>query len=246
LSLFAFFVLSAGAAAAAPPCERQYLPDPPYPATCVTGIDSDWYLTPGISRMHPDGVQRSVTRDDPPGFQAGTGPMAGMSGDRAIYLRGDSTDPINKVAEPLTSFLTYGGLERRIPLDAWRGKRLRLTVRLKNEGNARAYAGVQLNKRNFTAMRAASRLNKQGEGAWQAHSFVLEVPGNARDLVIDVGLVGNGGIWLDAITLEAVNQDVPVNWSERLVDAPLANHVAEEILPLPGPVGNGRPGNSGT
>lgn len=110
-----------------------------------------------------------------------------------------------------------GGIQQIIPLDGWGGKRLRVSLRLKNEGDARAYAFVQVNKANNTAIRTIAQQNS-GDGAWQDHQFVLDVPANHTWLVVAIGFngKGNGGSWVNGVTLSAADADAPVSKSLRL------------------------------
>ena len=84
-------------------------------------------------------------------------------------------------------------------------------------------------------------MNRAG-GAWQSHTFVLDVPDNATALIVDAGLTGNGTVWLDGGTLQAADRALAVSWSERISGAQAgAPHVLNgkgEVFPTPGP---GRP-----
>ena len=57
---------------------------------------------------------------------------ASLSGDAALHSE-------NASLEPQLAFSRFGGLENDIALDAWRGKRVRVTLRLKDQEDARAY-----------------------------------------------------------------------------------------------------------
>lgn len=78
-----------------------------------------------------------------------------------------------------------------------------LTLPVKNEDGARAFASVQLNKGNEIALRTSAQWNMAGSHAWQTHAFVLDVPADASSLVLDVGLSGSGAVLLDEPKLEA-------------------------------------------
>lgn len=118
-------------------------------------------------------------------FSAGLGTVVGQATPTAIYLSGDARgSAMPKIerlilGQPQVSFDKFGGLARRIPLEAWRGKRLRLALSLKNDGAACAYVSVQINKSNLTAIRTASAINAFRDQEWKTHSFVLDVPDNA-------------------------------------------------------------------
>jgi hypothetical protein len=106
-------------------------------------------------------------------------------------------------------------MERRIPLDTWRGKRLRLSLRLKSEGKAGAHVSTRIEKSNEVVIGTNQQSNKRGNPDWQAHQFVLNIPDNATELVIRAGLTGEGTAWLDSVKLEAVGPDVRLTESWR-------------------------------
>jgi hypothetical protein len=126
--------------------------------------------------------------------------------------------------------MSFGGLENRLPLEAWRGKRLQIRLRLRNEGQVRAWASVQINKSNNTASRSFAQVNDAGE-AWQDQRFVMEVSDTATELALIVGLAGTGTVWVDGATLETVNQDVPLSRTERI-----QHRVCESCRLFDGPV----------
>jgi hypothetical protein len=215
--------------------------------TCRTAVGDDWYLVPGILRKKADGVISPVSMADPPVFESGIGAVTGAMGGKAIYLRGGAANPVarfytqsrNSPDRSLQhSFIAYGGLERRIALKEWRGKRISVTVRLKDEGEARAFVSAWMNKSNGTAIRTAARPNKAG-GALQMHQFVLDVPENATSLAIMVGLTGKGTAWLDGMTMMVVDRAMPLSWSERLEGNQYPNSDyfnSSTSPPVPGPV----------
>jgi hypothetical protein len=216
LGLLAVLPLGAAAGAVTPPCEHVYRAQAHIPITCMTLISDGWYLTPGLVRKNADGIVAPVSMTDPQILKAS------MTANQAIAISGDATQAdVSSVRgqyadmAPQRSFVSYGGLEKRISLKAWRGQRLQLTVRLKDEDAAHAYVSARIAKANGAAIRTAARVNRPG-GAWQVQSFVLDVPGDATFLALNVGLTGKGTAWLDGVSLAAVSKTVPVAWSERL------------------------------
>ena len=204
-SLAGFFLVAAlGSAAAA--VSSQPLAD-------------GWYLlNKELLRPEIPAAQRH-----PAVFTAGVGVGQGLETPTALLLSGDArgTAAMPKIqriilAQPQVSFETFGGLERRIPLAAWRGKRLRLSLASRNGGGAFAYVSAQINRSNFTAIRTASAMNTNRNGTWKAHNFVLDVPDDATDLILIAGLTGSGRIWLDGFSMQAADRDAPLSWSERL------------------------------
>jgi hypothetical protein len=85
--------------------------------------------------------------------------------------------------------------------------------------------------------------NAPASGAWQARQFVLDVPSDATDLVLQVGLIGKGSVWVDNLTLAAAG-DVPVTASRRLnrytdnlgnPNVPNPTNIPPELGPESGP-----------
>lgn len=129
------------------------------------------------------------------GVEARTGATPGMTGTEAVYFQG----------------VCCGGgalAERKIPLEAWRGKRVRVSLRFRNEGKlARADLWLRIDG----GERAISTVSQSLRGEhWQTPQFVLDVPGDAISLAVDLSLSGRGASWLDGVALEPVSADVPV------------------------------------
>lgn len=216
-----------------------------FPAAAIA--EGDWQATTGLFQDEHN-YRVWTPNPTPSSLEAGAGRTSGMTGNQAVYLKGD-VSPKNCItvwcrraeAEPQNSFINYGGLERVIPLEAWQGKRIRVTIRLKNEDGARAYASVQLNKLNNSAIRTTAIRNEPG-GDWQTHQFVLNVPANAASLAIDVGLTGKGTVWLDGFSIAAVSDQMPLSTTSRVeVAGPAgylngigANAAYGAIRPMPG------------
>jgi hypothetical protein len=97
-----------------------------------------------------------------------------------------------------------GNFERKLSLAAWRGKRMRLTLRLKTVGDIHA---------GFTAAVAQDNEGRRGTqqqwirtgDRWQTVQFVRDVPADAADLVLDLGLYGKGTLWIGDVALEVAD-----------------------------------------
>ncbi|MBV9548601.1 MAG: hypothetical protein JO256_02895 [Alphaproteobacteria bacterium] len=142
-------------------------------------------------------------------FEIGTGATTGMMGKAAVYFSGDAG-----WATVRNSQAKYGALQQNIPLAAWRGKRLRLTLRLKDDGDARAWVSLNISDNDRSSVRAETQRNDLGSSVWQSHQFVLDVPADANNLFLSFGLTDEGKVWADDLRLEAVSTDVPVTPSE--------------------------------
>jgi hypothetical protein len=182
--------------------------------TAIAETDG-WRLTSGLHGGPDVGY---VAKTTPPTLEIGTGNISGMTASQAVYLRGNADTGFNNcgICLPQESFIRFGGIERRIPLEAWHGKRIMLTVRLKNEGGAHGYIATQINLTNGGAWRTTPQYQYDQSQEWQDRQFVLQVPDDAKDLVLFAGLVGDGAVWLDDLTLKAASADVPATKSRRL------------------------------
>lgn len=145
-----------------------------------------------------------------PTYEAGLGIVADMTAHQAVYFKGSTN------SGPGRRYL--GTLERRIPLSAWRGQRLRLSLRLRNEGVASTAVTMQINKTGGAAIRspAATKWTTGDSDAWRLQTFVLDVPDDASELVLDVSMRDKGMVWLDELKLQAVGTDVPLSNSARV------------------------------
>jgi hypothetical protein len=153
-------------------------------------------------------------------------------GGEVIYLRRDTNSAV--AASPIlpqTHFARFGGLERHIPLQAWRGQKMQLSLRLKNDGNALAFAMAQVNRRNGDALRTDVANNIRNNNDWRTHTFVLQVPDDASYLFVYAGFTGNGEFWLEGLRLEAAAADAPLTGFERL-PAPGPLRTYEDSLPI--------------
>lgn len=158
----------------------------------TAAVGDGWHLAPGSS-----------------GFTMGTGAVTGMAASQAVYIKG--TVRVAPMADSRKLARDYGAV-RSIPLAAWHGQRLRLALRLRNEGKARAWTALHITRPDNAVVAAYQQRNEPGD-AWEKHMFVLDVPDNATNLVLNVGLTGAGTVWIDNVTLEAVDADVPVTGS---------------------------------
>jgi hypothetical protein len=136
-------------------------------------------------------------------FQTGSAATAGRE---AVYFR-----------KAAGSDLRYAGvLQRQIPVEAWRGKRVRLTLPVKVEGDGLAHTWAWVGKSNDIYLRAQPQAVAPG-GAWQPHQYVLDVPQDAVNLVVDMRLSGKSStLWADDVKVEAVNDDVALTRTTRM------------------------------
>ena len=151
-------------------------------------------------------------------FDTGSASAEGMTGAVAVYFR------------------AYGGnnyygrngavLRREISPEVWLGKRARLILRLKKEGQGKADLRVHIEKRNGVSIAVTPQ--KIDADDWQVRQVVLEVPEDAANFVVDLHLSGKGGVWIDSIALETVGEDVALTGSRR--------EDTNRFPPVPGPI----------
>lgn len=138
--------------------------------------------------------------------------VQGVAEGGAASLRGDAMVPVDTPGlEPQWAFRNYGGLEKDISLEAWRGKRVRLTLRTQNQDEARAYVLAQVNRARGDGARTLAQRNAPGSGGWETHQFVMDVPGDGNHLYVYAGMTGKGGMLVEGLTLEAVDRGVPLS-----------------------------------
>jgi hypothetical protein len=109
----------------------------------------------------------------------------------------------------------FATLEGRIRLDAWRGKRLRLTFQLKDYA-ARSEVIARIEKSNGAGVVSVAERNANHSGSGDARQFVLDVPDNATDLAIDVRALGNGTVYVGDIKLTAADAKAPLSRIVRI------------------------------
>ena len=149
--------------------------------------------------MAGDGWKLAVAHRLIPHYATGAGITAGASGAKVFYIGKQG----NRFSDGVTA------LTRTIPLDIWQGHRLRLTLRLKDEGPIRARVTFRLNKKGSSLVPPAKR-DAAGNADWQMFQFVVDVPVDATSIDLGIGLNGNGRVWVADAALEAVSSDVPL------------------------------------
>lgn len=171
-----------------------------------------WSLSAGL---YQDQCGVMFARTVRPRLTTGVGTTDGAPG-QTVFVAGNTIEvptfgrysgdetraypPFDEAFPAQWSFVRFGGLQQRIPLDAWRGKTLLVTMRMKNEGAARAWAAFQVDKANDIVLRGTAQRNAPGT-AWQTRQFILDVPADATDLIVMAGLTGQGKVWLDGLRL---------------------------------------------
>jgi hypothetical protein len=142
-------------------------------------------------------------------FEVGLGAVAGMTGSQALYIKGAENAGLQRYY--------IGTLERELPAKAVQGQRVQLSVRLKSEGVASTMVTLQINKADGTGIRSPASMRWQTDSgdAWQVKQFVLDVPHDAQNLVLDINVKDKAKVWVDELSLKAVGPDVKLSSSGR-------------------------------
>ena len=101
-----------------------------------------------------------------------------------------------------------GDLSRWLPAESYRGKRIRISTRLKTAvaGRASCTLAAWDDRR---ALQTAEGGSRSGSGDWQDCNVVMRIPDSATRLRIGFYLRGNGEVWADKFNLEEVGPEVP-------------------------------------
>ncbi len=159
----------------------------------------------GMACAAPDGDWRleNLVPGNPSRIMTGTGASQFSFDNRTVY-----------VSRGFPGRNIFATLEKHFPLEAWRGKRLRLTLRSRNEGAAGGEIMARMEKGNGAGF--VSVIEKNNSASWETHQFVMDVPDDATDLALDVRALGAGVVWLDDIALAPAQADAVPGRSVRI------------------------------
>jgi hypothetical protein len=104
-----------------------------------------------------------------------------------------------------------GSLIQTIASDDYRGKRVRLSGWLKSVdvADTALWMSVQGERRQFAFDNMAGRTIR-GTADWKMYSIVVDVPVEAKRIGIGMFVWGKGQAWVDDLSLEVVDKNVPV------------------------------------
>lgn len=108
----------------------------------------------------------------------------------------------------------WATMMQQVSAQNYAGKRVRFSARVKTQDVSR-WAGLWM-RVDTQAKPSAAFYNSadkpiKGSTGWQQRSVVLDVPADARAVSFGVIDSGTGQVWLDALALEVVGDDVPVD-----------------------------------
>ncbi len=111
--------------------------------------------------------------------------------------------------------LKYGVLMQRFESDNYKGKRMRMSARLKAV-NVKDFSGMWLRVDSHKKIVAFDNMMDRsliGTTEWQAHSIVLDIPIQSDLILMGLALMGEGKVYWDDLKWEEVGPDVPVTGS---------------------------------
>jgi hypothetical protein len=118
------------------------------------------------------------------------------------------------------SGLETGGVSRQIPVDDFRGQRIRLSARLKSQDAGRLQMWLRTTAYGPLSYDMSDR-PISGTTDWRRYEIVMDVPYNATSLSYGFFLAGRislfgprdgkGIAWGDSFAIEIVSKDVPVS-----------------------------------
>jgi hypothetical protein len=126
--------------------------------------------------------------------------------DREVAHGGRSSGRIRLVNERTH---TFGTLTQAVAADAWRGKRLRLSGWLRTAGITSGFGGLWLRVDPDLGFDNMRDRGVHGTTGWGRYEVILDVPPKATQIAFGALLSGNGTLWVDDLTLEAVGKEVP-------------------------------------
>jgi RNA polymerase sigma factor (sigma-70 family) len=138
----------------------------------------------------------------PQNYESGIDRNVKHSGDDSAYLKSKLTERGG----------IFGTLMQMFNAEDYQSKRVRFSGYIKSEG-VEPWAGFWMRVDDVNG-EVLSFDNMQerpvyGTTDWQQYDVVLDVPENGFNIALGILLAGSGQLWLDALRLETVDQDVP-------------------------------------
>ena len=108
----------------------------------------------------------------------------------------------------------WGALAQQVSAQNYVGQRLRFRARVRTE-DVTGYAGLWMRvdtpTRHTVAFYNSSDKPIKGSTDWQERSVTLDVVPDASAVTFGVINSGKGQVWIDALSLETVSKEVPVD-----------------------------------
>jgi hypothetical protein len=147
----------------------------------------------------------SISGSRPTDYEYGTDAVPGMAGKQAAYIK----------AKPGALPNGFGTLAQTILADDYRGKRVRLSARMKTEDASGMHMWLRIdNARSPYVLSNMDERPVTGTSDWKRYETVLDVPEDSTALNFGFYIQGGKGVgWIDSVNLEIVGKDVPVSYA---------------------------------
>ncbi len=142
-------------------------------------------------------------------FLAGTSPE-----DYVVVAEGDARSLRSKSEAPRG----FGALMQEFVPEAYRGRRVRLSARLRSEevaGRAALWMRIDGLAHQTIVLDAMASRPITGTTPWAVYAVVLDVPDEAEVVALGVLLEGAGSVDVEGVALDVVGADVPVTAAPR-------------------------------
>jgi hypothetical protein len=148
-----------------------------------------------------DGTPWQAHSANPVQYLVGLTKIAGMAESDAAVV----------AARPNATRDSKGGAAQRVDVVEWRGKRVKLTARLKRQDATEVQIVMDVVSgaapgRQTTQTMVTPALS--GTRDWQVQEIVMDVPADATDIVYGFYLRGHGAAFGDSFKLEAVGRNI--------------------------------------
>lgn len=145
-----------------------------------------------------------VTGSAPTEYDFGKQHVDGSAGANSAFIRAKAAKPSG-----------FGTLMQEIGADNYRGKRMRLSARMKTADALRAQLWMRIDGPDRGKMLGFYNMDDRpvtGSTDWKRYDVVLDVPDNAVGVAFGFFLSGKGEAWADDFKLEIVDNSVPVSF----------------------------------
>lgn len=161
--------------------------------------------------------------------------------DNEVVFNGEASAYINSGKSNYNS----AWLTQEINAAKYAGKRLRMTAMVKSENaGKKAWAGIFMNIKgeNFKKAGFDNLYDKNitGQSDWVKCELVMDIPAESKKISFGLYKVYGGNAWIDNISLEVVNPDVPQHYKTQteaqdtnLVQPDLGSRLAEIVVEKP-------------
>jgi hypothetical protein len=151
-----------------------------------------------------DGTPWQPDSANPDQYLVGLTKIAGMAESDAAVV----------AARPGATRDSKGGVAQSVDAMEWRGKRVKLTARLKRQDATEVQIVMDVVSgstpgRQITQTMVTPPLS--GTRDWQVQEIVMDVPADATDIVYGFYLRGRGAAFGDSFTLEAVGRNIALS-----------------------------------